>query len=191
MTEDQQQQKLSALLRLKRFEQPPPGYFEKLVQDVHRRQRADLLRRPLWKIAIERVQTFFGEHSMGRLQYGGAMAAVLVTGVTIFGLSYPSKPGSTPTSAVALAAVGDIEVPAQAPSSVVDLRRDDNTRPQLLSLQEAQEPAMGVANPNLEEPVLNARLLPERTTPATVVTHRYIIDNRPASYEATAVSFRF
>src|SRR4051812_7262802 len=184
MTEDQQQQKLSALLRLKRFEQPPPGYFEKLVQDVHRRQRADLLRRPLWKIAIERVQTFFGEHSMGRLQYGGAMAAVLVTGVTIFGLSYPTKPGSAPASTMALAAVADFEAPAQAPSSVVDLRSDDNTRPHLLSLQEAQEPGIGVANPNLDEPVLNARLLPERTTPTTVVTHRYIIDNRPASYDA-------
>src|SRR4051812_50130417 len=115
MTEDQQQQKLSALLRLKRFEQPPPGYFEKLVQDVHRRQRADLLRRPLWKIAIERVQTFFGEHSMGRMQYGGAMAAVLVTGGTIFGLSYPSKPGPTPAGAGGLAGGGRIGGPAPGP----------------------------------------------------------------------------
>ena len=72
---------ISALLRMKRDVQPPPGYFDQLLQDVHRRQRAELLRRPLWKIGIERVQTFFGEHSMGGLSYAGAMATVLVLGV--------------------------------------------------------------------------------------------------------------
>src|SRR5829696_922979 len=101
MTEDQQQQKLSALLRLKRFEQPPPGYFNTLVQEVHRRQRADLLRRPLWQLAIERVQTFFSENSMGRLQYGGAMAALVVTGLTIFNISSPSKPGAASANTLA------------------------------------------------------------------------------------------
>ena len=184
MTEDQQQQKLSALLRLKRFEQPPPGYYAKLLQDVHRRQRADLLRRPLWQIAIERMHTFFSEHSMGRLQYGGAMAAVLVTGLTIFGTSYPAKHGAEPTSALAAAA------PALAP---VDLRKGDLTRPPLLSLQEVQEAPIGVTTASLEVPVSNARLLPEHITPPTVISRqpRYILDNRPASYEATTVSFRF
>src|SRR4029434_6253749 len=81
MTEDQQQQKLSALLRLKRYEQPPPGYFDKLLQDVHRRQRGDLLRRPAWKLLLERVQTFFSEHSMGYGAYAGAATAVVVAGV--------------------------------------------------------------------------------------------------------------
>ena len=35
--------RISALLRLKRFEQPPPGYFEQLLSDVHDRQRTELL----------------------------------------------------------------------------------------------------------------------------------------------------
>src|SRR5581483_8970963 len=82
MTEEQ----LSALLRIKRFEQPPPQYFDRLLQDIHRRQRAELLRRPLWKIAAERVQTFFSEHSMGHLSYAGALASVLVVGVAGIGL---------------------------------------------------------------------------------------------------------
>src|SRR5471032_1827099 len=82
MTEEQ----LSALLRIKRFEQPPPQYFDRLLQEVHRRQRTELLRRPLWKIAAERVQTFFSEHSMGHLSYAGALASALVVGVVGIGL---------------------------------------------------------------------------------------------------------
>ena len=39
MTEEQ----LTALLRLKRYEQPPPEYFDRLLQDIHRRQRTELL----------------------------------------------------------------------------------------------------------------------------------------------------
>src|SRR5258708_39842639 len=80
------EEQLSALLRLKRYEQPPAGYFDRLLQDVHRRQRAELLRRPLWKIAAERLQTFFSEHSMGHLSYAGALASALVVGVVGIGL---------------------------------------------------------------------------------------------------------
>jgi len=90
MTEEQ----LSALLRLKRFEQPPPEYFDRLLENVHRRQREELLRRPLWKIALERVQMLFSEHSMGGLSYAGAMASTLVIGVgTIWMMSPVPRPG--------------------------------------------------------------------------------------------------
>jgi hypothetical protein len=192
MTEDQQQQKLSALLRLKRFEQPPPGYFATLVQDIHRRQREEMLRRPLWQIAIERMQTFFSEHSMGRLQYGGAMAAVLVTGLTIFGLSAPSRPGSRgPAKAIASAAVVSTDAPS-APT--VDLRTYDNSRPRLLSLQEAYNSPMNVSVTSLDGPVTDARLLPEHSSrhqQIMVGRTRYVIDALPASYEPTTVSFSF
>ena len=87
MTDEQ----LSALLRLKRYEQPPAQYFDRLLQDIHRRQRADLLKLPLWKIALERVQTFFSEHSMSRLTYAGSLASVLVVGVTAIGLMTPGS----------------------------------------------------------------------------------------------------
>jgi hypothetical protein len=85
MTDEQ----LSALLRVKRYEQPPAQYFDRLLQDIHRRQRAELLQLPLWKIAIERVQTFFSEHSMGHLSFAGALASVLVIGVATIGLITP------------------------------------------------------------------------------------------------------
>src|ERR1700722_8486791 len=87
MTEEQ----LTALLRLKRYEQPPPEYFDRLMQDIHRRQRGELLQRPLWKIAAERVQTFFSEHSMGHVSYAGAMAVALVGGVAVIRMMTPSS----------------------------------------------------------------------------------------------------
>ena len=67
---------------------------------MHRRQRAELLRQPLWKIALERWQTFFGEHSMGAYSYAGSLAAVLVVGAaSVFMLTSgpsPSVNGAAP-----------------------------------------------------------------------------------------------
>ena len=151
MTEEQ----LSALLRLKRFEQPPPEYFDRLLEEVHRRQRAELLQRPLWRIAWERVQTFFGEHSMGGLSYAGAMAAVLVVGVTTIGLLTPVDPrqgrGSTVTASV--------QRPTPAPH---------------LSLQASATRALPLETPPF--PAAQGRHEASRFP-------RYVIDARPASYE--------
>lgn len=68
---------IQKLLRLKRYEQPTPEYFEKFLHDFHRRQRAELLRQPAWKIMLERIEVFFSEHSMGRSAYATATAVVL------------------------------------------------------------------------------------------------------------------
>ena len=52
---------ISALLRLKRFEQPPPEYFDKFLRDFHRKQREELLKKSVWQIAWNRVEAFFAE----------------------------------------------------------------------------------------------------------------------------------
>lgn len=162
MTEEQ----LRALLRLKRYEQPPPGYFDQLLRDVHRRQRSELLRRPLWKIAFERMQTFFGEHSMSPASYAGAMATLLIFGVGVISVVTPGVPGgSSVSSGTALATT---TVKAQVP-----------------------QPSPGLS---LQVPVSAARVMagveasnsrsPNRA--AQVVRHpRYVIDARPVSYEPT------
>jgi hypothetical protein len=178
MTEDQKQQQLSALLRLKRYEQPPPGYFDKLLQDVHRRQRADLLQRPAWKLLLERVQTFFSEHSMGYGAYAGAATAVVVAGLAVFGSSFSGKPGggsSTPTLV--------------ARAEPVNLRSGRATTETILTL-EGTRVAMATL-PEADSSVANARLFPSRISRGTVPGRkpRYVIDAQPVSYEATQVSF--
>lgn len=160
MTEDQ----LSALLRVKRYEQPPPGYYDELLRSVHRRQREDLLRQPLWRIALERMQTFFGEHSMGPLSYASAMAAILVAG--LLGVSVLETGGP------AVVAVND---PTPAPLA----SHNEPAAPEAASrnLRLAQAPI----RPLLKEiPV---------SVSQTQSAPRYVIDTRPPASSQQTFSF--
>ena len=155
MTEEQ----LTALLRIKRFEQPPPQYFDRLLENIHRRQREELLQRPLWRIAVERVQTFFSEHSMGNVSYAGAMAAALVVGAGAIAVMMPGEIEKQPLAAAS--------VPKQVKTgSLITLQTRPSTPPALPVTFETQLSQAG------------------RTQFAK--DRRYIIDARPASYEPEA-----
>ena len=117
MTEEQ----LTALLRLKRYEQAPPAYFDRLLQDIHRRQRTDLLQLPLWKIALDRLQTFFSEHSIGHLSTAAALIAATVAGAAVISLTPHS--GELPRKADAATPAPGLA--AGEPRYVIDLE----TRP--------------------------------------------------------------
>ncbi|PYL60585.1 MAG: hypothetical protein DMF31_04155, partial [Verrucomicrobia bacterium] len=72
------------LLRLKRYEQPPPGYFENFLHEFHRRQRDELLRQPLWRICLERAHSFITRLDVRPLaSYPTAVAAVFVCAAII------------------------------------------------------------------------------------------------------------
>lgn len=178
MNEDQ---KLTALLRLKRYEQPPAGYYTRLLQDIHRRQRSELLRQPLWTIALERLQTFFSAHSMGNVSFAGSMAIVALTG--LLGISMI---GQGPQFAVAPPALAKV----RAPRTPVTNPADFAPAQRLLSLQEAP---IAVIAANDDDALGNARLIPASASPRAVSTHqpRYVIDSRPVTFEATKVSFSF
>ncbi len=167
-------QQLRALLRLKRYEQPPAGYFDQLLKDVHCRQRSELLRKSLWQIAWERVHTFFGEHSMGSLSYAGAMSAMLIVGLAAIGVIGPreSQNGSQASLQASLQAGSN---PPTAPTLAQVADPADNP----LSLQ-PMEPGFSALTQSPElAPPSRSRL---------VQAPRYVIDARPASYEP---SFNF
>jgi hypothetical protein len=75
---------IGKLLRLKRYEQPPPGYFDNFLHEFHRRQRAELLREPLWRICLQRAQDFmFRLNVPGLTSYPATITAVLVCAAVI------------------------------------------------------------------------------------------------------------
>ncbi len=68
------EQQVQQLLRLKRFEQPPPGYFDGALQEFHRRQRAELLRRSALRIWWEQTASRWFDFRVPGYAYGGAFA---------------------------------------------------------------------------------------------------------------------
>src|SRR2546430_17055272 len=84
---------IGRLLRLKKYEQPPPGYFENFLHEFHRRQRDELLRQPLWKIALGRAQDFMMSLNVARLaSYQLAATTVLLCAAVISVKSYKTPP---------------------------------------------------------------------------------------------------
>jgi len=46
---------IQKLLRLKRYEQPPEGYYEDFLREFQRRQRAEVLKSSVWEIVWDRL----------------------------------------------------------------------------------------------------------------------------------------
>ena len=69
------------LLRLKRFEQPSDEFFDEFVDEFHRRQRQDLLKRSARSLFAERLSVWFRELGMAKWAYGAGVAyAALMVG---------------------------------------------------------------------------------------------------------------
>jgi hypothetical protein len=75
---------IQKLIRLKRYEQPPEGYFDDFLFDFQRRQRAEMLKRPLWQIAWERANLWLESFRVPAIAYASILvAAIGVTGVIV------------------------------------------------------------------------------------------------------------
>jgi hypothetical protein len=156
---------LSALLRLKRYEQPPPEYFENFLHEFHRRQRDELLRQPLWRICLDRA------HDL-----------MLRLNVPALG-SYPAAV----TAALVCAAVISLKV-YQTPEPV---RISAHAGPALTASASANSPELTLASPVATRGVFSTqplRRLDERARAHRAAPPRYVLDSVPVSYEST---FRF
>jgi hypothetical protein len=166
---------IGKLLRLKRYEQPPPGYFENFLHEFHRRQRDELLRQPIWSVMWQRVSdSLFRLNIPSLTSMPAAVAAMLVCAAVISFKVYQA-PQSSSSPGVAMS------VPhALAPHESVN--------DQLASEQVAD-------NFSLSAPIQVRRLGPDlsRQVNESAYTHRatpprYVLDRLPVSYEP---SFNF
>lgn len=181
---------LQTLLRLKRHETPPPGYLEDFLGEFHRRQRAELLRRPLWRIALDRMGNLvpvFPALPVPNLAYAGASAVALVAAA---GLLTSRPPAALPGGAVAQAAIpasaagGPVTTVRPAPPGFTSPLATVGISPEMDDV-----PAFGAAN---DLPVFVAPPSGRAGAATTVVASdrpRYLLDTRPVRYELRATSF--
>jgi hypothetical protein len=71
------------IIRLKRYEQPPEGYFDDFLREFHRRQRAELLRPSIGELIMERIHAILSEIRVPAMAYAGAAAVAVVASVLI------------------------------------------------------------------------------------------------------------
>lgn len=97
------------IIRLKRYERPPEGYFDDFLREFHRRQRAELLRPSLGALIMERINAVLSEIRVPAMAYAGAGAIAVVATVMIlrqpgvsdqprvFAASYSQPPVTVPS----------------------------------------------------------------------------------------------
>lgn len=87
--------KVARLLRLKRYEQPPPGYFENFLHEFHRRrQRDELLREPLWSICVDRVRDFVFRYNVRTFAGYSAGVVTATACIVVIAITALQRPNS-------------------------------------------------------------------------------------------------
>ncbi len=151
---------IANLLRLKRYEQPPAGYFDNFLHEFHRRQRNELLRQPLWRICVDRARDFVLQFNLSTLTSSPvAVSAVLVC--------------------AAILSLRIYQTPQPATVALKD-------RPVIVAPASADE-EWTLASP-VATRVFSTRSLRNMTESAQTHrsgTPRYVLDSVPVSYETT------
>ena len=86
--------KIARLLRLKRYEQPPPGYFENFL-DEFRRRRDKWLPEPFWSSCVERVRDFVFWHNIRTWASYSAGVVTAAACVAVIAITAFQRPNST------------------------------------------------------------------------------------------------
>lgn len=175
---DFNENEIGKLLRLKRYEQPPQGYFEEFLHEFHRRQRAELLRQPVWREWLQKVQDGMLELNLPALTSSRAVMAAVVVCAAL--LSINVYRDTEPVTNVAVAPVKRA-VPVASP-----------TQQAAVAVASNDEASWSLSSP-VAVRAMDASAL--RSAREHIQTHRlaapprYVLDSTPVSYEPA--SFRF
>lgn len=151
------EEEIGKLLRLKRHEQPPPAYFENFLHEFHRRQRAELLRQPLWRLAVQRAHDFICSLNLPALNSYSAAAAAVV----IFASALALRMQQLPTSQTVATVAGRAPIVASSGA--------DNLRLSIAASDSGNSPFQ----------IGRERIQTHRVA----ATPRYVLDSTPVSYE--------
>ena len=90
------EESIQRIIRLKRYENPPEGYYEDFLQEFHYRQRAELLKPSLRTLLTERLTSMILEFRVPVSAYAGATALAVLASVAIW---HANPPISSPAPA--------------------------------------------------------------------------------------------
>lgn len=71
---------ISRLIRLKRYEHPPKGYYRGFLVRLRRRQMVEILRRPWWATAWDGLFEIWPSFEVPRVAYVALVGAAVVAG---------------------------------------------------------------------------------------------------------------
>lgn len=155
------EQDLQKLLRLKRLEQPPPGYFDRALNEFHRRQREELLRRSAVQIWFDRFVSGLWSFRVPNYAYGVAFGIfVIAASIVGSGVWAPAGVANNPPVASTRVAKTDNSPSRLALSGDLDWSKFDRRSAPVSRVVPALQPSQSA--------------LP-----------RYVIDGRPLSREAS------
>lgn len=103
------------VIRLKRYEQPPEGYFQDFLREFHHRQRAELLKPSLGTLIAERLSCYFAELRVPSMAFAAAAVVALMASVAI--LRQPVQP-DMPRNFAASYEQAPVTIPKMQPVSL-------------------------------------------------------------------------
>ena len=85
---------ITKLLRLKRYEQPPEDYFQNFLAEFQARQRSEVIHRPLLRIAWDRFSSMFVMPPVPRLVMASSFAAAVFAAVFVMNWADDDTPSN-------------------------------------------------------------------------------------------------